>query len=56
MMNDTVRHARAHDSRENRRNAEWTKTSVRDSLSRQRSRYMNLDETYRPPSLFTWRC
>ena len=44
------------DTRQDKRDPEWTKRYVWGPLSRRRSRRMNLDETYRPPSLFTWRC
>jgi len=43
-------------SRQDKRDAEWTKRCVQGPLSRRWSRRMNLDETYRTPSLFTWRC
>ena len=42
--------------REGKRDPEWTKRYVWGPLSRRRSWRMNLDETFRPPSLFTWRC
>ena len=42
--------------REGKRDPEWTKRYVWGPLSRRRSQRMNLDETFRPPSLFTWRC
>ena len=42
-------------SRQDKRDAEWTKRFVQGPLSRRWSRRMNLDETYRTPSLFTWR-
>ena len=42
--------------RERKRDPEWTKRYVWGALSRRRLWRMNLDETYRPPSLFTWRC
>ena len=44
------------DSRQDKRNPDCTKPFVAGSLSRRWSRHMNLDETYRAPSLFTWRC
>ncbi len=43
-------------SRQDKRDVERTKRYVWGPLSRRRSRRMNLDETFRPPSLFTWRC
>ncbi len=42
-------------SREIKRDPELRKRFVRGPLRRQWSRHMNLDETYRMPSLFTWR-
>ncbi len=42
--------------RENKRDAESRKRILRGGLSRRRARHMNLDEIYRMPSLFTWRC
>ena len=42
--------------REGKRDPEWTKRYVWGPLRRRRSRRMNLDETFRLPSLFTWRC
>jgi hypothetical protein len=42
-------------SRQDKRDAERTKRFVQGPLSRRWSRRMNLDETYRTPSLFTWR-
>ena len=42
--------------REGKRDPEWTKRYVWGPLSRRTSRRLNLDETFRPPSLFTWRC
>ena len=42
-------------SREEKRDPDRTKRFVEGSLSRRRRRLMNLDETYRAPSLFTWR-
>ncbi len=41
-------------SRENKGDPERTKRFVGGSVSRRWSRRMNLDETYRAPSLFTW--
>ncbi len=42
-------------SREDKRDPELKKRFVRGPLSRRWLRLMNLDETYRAPSLFTWR-
>ena len=42
-------------SRQDKRNPECTKPLVASALSRRLWRHMNLDETYRAPSLFTWR-
>ncbi len=39
-----------------KRNPECTKPFVAGPLSGRWWRRMNLDETYRAPSLFTWRC
>ncbi len=50
MMNETVQ------LREEKRDVERTKRFVEGCLSRRWSRRMNLDDTYRAPSLFTWRC
>lgn len=50
MRNETVQ------AREVKRDAERTKRFVEGHLSRRWSRRMELDETYRAPSLFTWRC
>jgi len=50
MMDKTVQ------TREEKRHTERTKRFVEGSLSRRWSRRMELDETYRAPSLFTWRC
>ncbi len=50
MMNKTVQ------AREDKRDAERTKRFVKGHLSRRWSRRMNVDDTYRAPSLFTWRC
>lgn len=43
-------------SRQDKRDPERTKRFVEGPLSHRWSRRMNLDETYRAPSLFTWRC
>ncbi len=44
------------DSRQDKRAPERTKHFLAGPLSSRWSRRMNLDETYRAPSLFTWRC
>ena len=44
------------DSGQDKRNPECTKPFVASALSRRWGRCMNLDETFRAPSLFTWRC
>lgn len=49
MMNETVQ------IREEKREAEPTRRFVDGRLSRRWSQRMNLDESYRAPSLFTWR-
>ncbi len=57
MMNRSVQHGCMQDVvSEDKRHAERTKRFVEGRLSRQLSQRMNLDETYRAPSLFTWRC
>ena len=43
-------------SRLNKRNSECTNPLVAGAISRRWWRSMNLHETYRGPSLFTWRC
>jgi cobalamin-dependent methionine synthase I len=43
-------------SREGKRDPELRKPSVRGPIRHRRSRRKNLDEIYRMPSLFTWRC
>ena len=42
-------------SRQDKRNAERTKRFVGGRISHRWWRRLNLDETYRAPSLFTWR-
>ncbi len=42
-------------SREEKRDAELRKQISQGRRRRRRSQRMNLDETYRAPSLFTWR-
>ena len=44
------------DTRQDKRDPERTKRFVQGPLSRRWLRRLNLDETYRAPSLFTWRC
>ena len=44
------------DTRQDKRDAERTKRFVGGRLSRRRWQRPNLDEIYRAPSLFTWRC
>ena len=41
---------------EHKWDAERTKRIVEGGLSRRWSRRLNLDETYRAPAHFTWRC
>ena len=50
--------AKIHESRwrQDKRDPERTKRFLEGPLSGRWSRRMNLDETYRMPSLFTWRC
>ncbi len=43
-------------SRQDKRDAERTKRFVGSRISRRWQRRLNLDETFRAPSLFTWRC
>jgi hypothetical protein len=50
MMNETVR------LREYKQEPELRKRIEDGRVSRRWSRRMNLDETYRAPSHFTWRC
>ena len=47
---------RENHSRQDKRNPECSKQFLAGPLSSRWSRRMNLDETYRAPSLFTWRC
>ena len=57
MMNQSVQQGRKQDIvSEDKRHAERTKRIVEGRLSRRWPRCMNLDDTYRAPSLFTWRC
>ena len=50
MMDKTVQ------TREEKRHTERTKRLVEGHLSHRWTRRMNVDDTYRAPSLFTWRC
>ncbi len=43
-------------SRQDKRDPERTKRFVGGRLSRRWSQHLNLDDAYRAPSLFTWRC
>ncbi len=43
-------------SREDKQNPEPTKRFVGGRLSRRWTQHLNLDDAYRAPSLFTWRC
>ena len=43
-------------SRQDKRDTQRTNRIVQRRLGRQWSWLMNLDETYRMPPLFTWRC
>ena len=43
-------------SREDKRDAEWTKRFVGSRISHRWWQRLNLDEIYRAPSLFTGRC
>ncbi len=43
-------------SREEKRDSALRKRCVRGLINHRWSRLMNLDETHRMPSLFTWRC
>jgi hypothetical protein len=57
MTNQSVQQGREQDIvSEDKRHAERTKRIVEDRLSRRWPRCMTLDDTYRAPSLFTWRC
>ena len=51
-----INRIRAFHSRQNKRDPELRTPIVQGPLSHRWSRRMNLDETYRAPSLFTWRC
>jgi hypothetical protein len=42
-------------SRQDKRDAQRTKRSVQDRLSRRWERHLNLDESFRAPCHFTWR-
>ena len=57
MMNRSVQHGCIQDAtREDRRDVERTIRLSDGRLTRRLSHRMNLDDTYRAPSLFTWRC
>jgi hypothetical protein len=57
MMNQSVQYGRKQDVvSENKRHAERTNRFAEGRVSRRWPRCMNLDDTYRAPSLFTWRC
>jgi len=57
MMNQSVQHGCKQDVvSADRRHAEKTKRYLDGCANRRLSRRMNLDDTYRAPSLFTWRC
>ena len=57
MMNQSVQHRCKQDVvSEDKRHAERTKQFVGGRLSHRWPRCMTLDDTYRAPSLFTWRC
>ncbi len=43
-------------SRQDKQNPEPTKRFVGGRLSRRWSQHLNLDDAYRAPSHFTWRC
>ena len=43
-------------SRQDKRDPERTKRFIGSRLSHRWWRHLNLDETYRAPSHFTWRC
>ena len=57
MMNRSVQHERVQDAmREDGRDVERTIRLSDGRLTRRWSRRMSLDDTYRAPALFTWRC
>jgi len=57
MMKQSVQHGcKQYTVSEDKRHAERTKRIVEGRLSRRWPRCMTLDDTYRAPSLFTWRC
>jgi len=57
MMNRSVQHGRMQDAmREERQDAEQTQRVVDGRLNRRWLQRVNLAETYRTPSHFTWRC
>ena len=44
------------DTRQNKRGPDPTRRLVRNRLIRRWSRHLNLDESFRAPFHFTWRC
>ncbi len=57
MMNRSVQNGRMQDAmREERRDAENKQRVVDGHVNRRWLQRMNLAETYRTPSHFTWRC
>ena len=57
MMNRSVQHGCIQDAtREDRRDVERKIRLSDGRLTRRLSHRMNFDDTYRAPSLFTWRC
>ena len=57
MMNQSVQQERKQDIvSADKRHAERAKQIVEGRVSRRWPRCMTLDDTYRAPSLFTWRC
>ena len=57
MMNKSIQHGRMQDAmREERQDAEQTQRVVDGRLNRRWLQRINLAETYRTPSHFTWRC
>jgi hypothetical protein len=57
MMNQSEQHGCMRDAvSENKGHAGRTKRFAEGRISTRLLRRMNLDDTYRAPSLFTWRC
>ena len=57
MMNQPVEHGSLKDTMsEDKRHAEQSKAPAGSRLSRRWPRCMTLDDNYRAPPLFTWRC